>query len=61
MVEIVCTAHRIMCTAVATSPVTIRMQVMPLYGPQEWFDCELETLVISPNTSRTNEPSTSRS
>jgi len=52
MVEIVCTAHRIMCTAVATSPVTIRMQVMPLYGPQEWFDCELETLVISPNTSR---------
>ena len=41
--------HRINCTAESTSPITVRYQFMPLYGPQEWFDYEPKTLVSSPS------------
>ena len=52
--EITYSPHRIVCTAVNNSPLTIRYQFMPLYGPQEWFDFEARTLV-----SRSAAPSRS--
>ena len=36
--------HRIRVIAESTSPVPIKCQVMPMYGPEQWFDVEWETL-----------------
>ena len=37
--------HRINCTAENTSPITVRYQFMPLYGPERWYDYEPQTFV----------------
>ena len=49
--EITYSPHRIQCSAVSTSPVTIRYQFMPLYGPQEWFDYDPYTLEYWPSAA----------
>ena len=43
--EITYSPHRIICTAVINSSMTIRYQFMPMYGPFEWLDFEPKTQV----------------
>ena len=55
--EIIYQPHRNNCTAVATSPLTVRYQVEYLYGPPGvLFDVEPRTLVSpSMNSPRSEE------
>ena len=37
--SIIYSPHRLLITSESgTSPMTIRFQFMPMYGPQEWYD-----------------------
>lgn len=47
--DIIYSPHRLQVTAQGTtSTLTVQHQVMPLYGPEEWFDCEPTTVVSAP-------------
>ena len=65
MARVICPAPGVQLTlqswtGESLSPLTMRFQFMPLYGPQKWFDCEPVTLVPpsaahGPNDLKSNQ------